>query len=380
MGKAKILTASAGAGKTYQLAYKYVSEIIACPEAYRNILAVTFTNKATEEMKNRILDHLNALAAGKKTPFMEDLLRDFGQFDAQTIRRRAKEARTRILHDYGRFTVLTIDKFFQRIMRAFLKELNLDLNYNIQIETETILENSVDRLVDSISDDARLRKWLLAFTGERLSDSKRWDIRDTIGKLGEEIFKEKDYQASPISKEELEKRMGRALAQNRKIEEQMAGLANQALAIMDEYALRPTDFKGSSRSFALYFETAAKTFAEPSTSARKAADAGPDESWAAAKSPLSKTIDTAKLRLQPILRQMCDLYDRECRRYNTTLLFQQTFRSYALLSDLYEKVLARCDETGDLLLSQTKTSSRSSSRTTRPRSFTKRSAAGSNTS
>ena len=115
MGKAKILTASAGAGKTYQLAYKYVSEIIACPEAYRNILAVTFTNKATEEMKNRILDHLNALAAGKKTPFMEDLLRDFGQFDAQTIRRRAKEARTRILHDYGRFTVLTIDKFFQRI-------------------------------------------------------------------------------------------------------------------------------------------------------------------------------------------------------------------------------------------------------------------------
>lgn len=354
MGKAKILTASAGAGKTYQLAYKYVSEIIACPEAYRNILAVTFTNKATEEMKNRILDHLNALAAGKKTPFMEDLLRDFGQFDAQTIRHRAKEARTRILHDYGRFTVLTIDKFFQRIMRAFLKELNLDLNYNIQIETETILENSVDRLVDSISDDTRLRKWLLAFTGERLSDSKRWDIRDTIGKLGEEIFKEKDYQASPISKEELEKRMGRALAQNRKIEEQMAGLANQALAIMDEYALRPTDFKGSSRSFALYFETAAKTFAEPSTSARKAADAGPDESWAAAKSPLSKTIDTAKLRLQPILRQMCDLYDRECRRYNTTLLFQQTFRSYALLSDLYEKVLARCDETGDLLLSQTK--------------------------
>ena len=122
--QAKILSASAGSGKTYQLAYQYVYEVIENPSCYRQILAVTFTNKATEEMKSRILLEIHKLAAGQPSNYLKNLCEQLG-FSEEEIRKRATEARTKILHDYSHFAVLTIDAFFQRILRAFIKELNM---------------------------------------------------------------------------------------------------------------------------------------------------------------------------------------------------------------------------------------------------------------
>ena len=123
--RAKILNASAGSGKTYQLAYKYVRDVIDQPGLYRHILAVTFTNKATEEMKSRILKEIHRLASGGASPYLGNLCRELS-LDERSVRKRAAEVRSKILHDYSRFTVLTIDTFFQRILRAFIKELGID--------------------------------------------------------------------------------------------------------------------------------------------------------------------------------------------------------------------------------------------------------------
>ena len=150
--RAKILNASAGSGKTYQLAYKYVRDVIDQPGLYRHILAVTFTNKATEEMKSRILKEIHLLASGGESSYLENLCREL-DMDAATVRRRAAEVRSKILHDYSRFTVLTIDTFFQRILRAFIKELGIDLNYNVEIETASVLTKSAD--VRALSEEAQ---------------------------------------------------------------------------------------------------------------------------------------------------------------------------------------------------------------------------------
>ena len=120
MKRAKILSASAGSGKTFQLALKYICDIIERPDAYRNILAVTFTNKATEEMKSRILREIHVLASGKKSDYLDNIREKMG-LSEEKIRSQALIARNKILHDYSRFNVLTIDKFFQRILRAFIK-------------------------------------------------------------------------------------------------------------------------------------------------------------------------------------------------------------------------------------------------------------------
>ena len=150
--RARILNASAGSGKTYQLAYKYVRDVVEQPGRYRHILAVTFTNKATEEMKSRILQEIHALASDAPSGYLALLVRELG-LDERTVRLRAAEARSRILHDYSRFTVLTIDTFFQRILRSFIRELGLDLNYNVEIETASVLQRSADTLVERITDD-----------------------------------------------------------------------------------------------------------------------------------------------------------------------------------------------------------------------------------
>ncbi|MDE6711436.1 MAG: UvrD-helicase domain-containing protein, partial [Alistipes sp.] len=160
--RAKILNASAGSGKTYQLAYKYVRDVVAQPSLYRHILAVPFTNKATEEMKSRILKEIHLLASGGRSAYAGELCRELG-LDAATVRKRAAEARARILHDYSRFTVLTIDTFFQRILRAFIKELGLDLDYNVEIETASVLARSADTLIEAITADRDLLRWMTEF-------------------------------------------------------------------------------------------------------------------------------------------------------------------------------------------------------------------------
>ena len=165
--RAKILNASAGSGKTYQLAYKYVRDVVEQPSIYRHILAVTFTNKATEEMKSRILKEIHLLASGGESSYLENLCREL-DMDAATVRRRAAEVRSKILHDYSRFTVLTIDTFFQRILRAFIKELGIDLNYNVEIETASVLTKSADTLIEQITTDRDLQRWLTDFVQERI--------------------------------------------------------------------------------------------------------------------------------------------------------------------------------------------------------------------
>ena len=204
-----ILSASAGSGKTYRLAYKYVRDVIKyChtkPHLYRAILAVTFTNKATEEMKNRILEKIDELINNPaKSAYMEDLKTEL-KLSQEEIISRARKIQSHILHDYSRFTVLTIDKFFQRILRAFIKELGIDLNYNIELETATLLTKSADSLIEEITTNRDLLGWLTRFVEERIEEGKSWDVRDGILALGNEVFKERNRQSiiSARSREEL---------------------------------------------------------------------------------------------------------------------------------------------------------------------------------
>ena len=143
--RAKILSASAGSGKTYRLAYKYVHDTIKYfyekPYLYRAILAVTFTNKATEEMKSRILKEINDIVQSPaESSYLKNLKRDTGLTEKEIIER-AKTTLSRILHDYSRFTILTIDKFFQRILR--LENAVISSTFSIGISNKTIEDSEI---------------------------------------------------------------------------------------------------------------------------------------------------------------------------------------------------------------------------------------------
>ena len=168
--RAHIITASAGAGKTYQLAYKYIYDALCDrpiegkpfrPDAFEHTLAVTFTNKATQEMKNRILKRLNELATNQDCPYTKRLVHDLGISETM-VRQRAAEVRSAILHNYSRFAIMTNDTFFQRIMRSLVREIGAEPNYAIELDPTSIISRSADAMIAEIDseENGELQQWM----------------------------------------------------------------------------------------------------------------------------------------------------------------------------------------------------------------------------
>ena len=179
MGRIDILSASAGSGKTYRLAYNYIKTLLEEPNNYRHILAVTFTNKATDELKSRILTQLNLLAKGEKSDFDGSLKDD--HYDMELVKRNSATARNLILHDYNNFAVMTIDKFFQRVMRAFIKEIGIELNFNLELHTDSLLDQAADKMLDEVASDKNLYAWIMSYIGDNISEGASWNIKCHCG-------------------------------------------------------------------------------------------------------------------------------------------------------------------------------------------------------
>lgn len=125
-------------------------------------------------MKQRIMGELNALASGTESSYLPQLEEEL-ELTPDLIRRRATEVRTKILHDYSHFCVVTIDKFFQRIIRSFLKELGIDANFTLELQTDSILDSATDRMIEEMAVNEPLREWITRFAEEKIEDNKRWD-------------------------------------------------------------------------------------------------------------------------------------------------------------------------------------------------------------
>ena len=186
-----VFKASAGSGKTFTLAIEYIKLLILNPEAYRGILAVTFTNKATEEMKMRILSQLYGL--WKQLPDSETYMKKLLEEHVGTrehISKQAGKALQLLLDNYHFFRVQTIDTFFQAVLRNLAHELQLNANLRVGLNNEQVVEESVDNLIDSIADDTALRKVVMGYVKERLSNNESWNFIKGIKEFGRNIFKD----------------------------------------------------------------------------------------------------------------------------------------------------------------------------------------------
>lgn len=353
MGNVKLLKASAGSGKTYQLAYEYVRTVVEEPGQYRHILAVTFTNKATEEMKRRIVSEINDLARGMETPYLADLQRDL-KMTPDRIREQALVARTRILHDYSRFAVLTIDKFFQRIIRSFIKELGIDLNFNLELQTGSLLTRASDMLIDEIPFNDALRGWITAFVEEKIGENKKWDVKTELAQLGREVFHERFRRssASQVSKEELENIVSTATAEARSIINSLKSTAKQTLDIIHGNGLEISDFPYGKSGFAGYFLKISEGNIE--TYGGRVKDAlDSDDKWCSKTSTRRAEINALIPRLRPLLRKLCDMYDANHRFLNNVELIRRNYRNFALLADLAKNLETICAADNILHISET---------------------------
>ena len=198
-----VYKASAGSGKTFTLVSEYIRLLIGDPSAYRSILAVTFTNKAAGEMRERVLAHLYGIWKGLpgSQGYKAKIAKELGMAEAD-IARRAYQALRNIVHNFTYFRIETIDSFFQRIMRTLAKELDLAPNLRVSLDDEQLEQIAVDRLVEDLAENSQAMEWIMGFIKERMEDDKDWNVIKGLKDFGRQIFKD-DYKRHRERFEEL---------------------------------------------------------------------------------------------------------------------------------------------------------------------------------
>lgn len=201
-----IYKSSAGAGKTFMLAFNYIDRLFSLSgkNRHREILAVTFTKKATAEMKSRIVNELSKLANGEESDYISMLKKNHVDLSDKMIKTTAENLLIDLLQDYGYFAVTTIDSFFQQIIRSFVRELNLQGAYNLELDGEQIMQKAVDDYFFNIPDnenDPQL-KALKRVIDNNIDNDKNWNPKKEILKLSKEVLKESfQFNQDKVEKE-----------------------------------------------------------------------------------------------------------------------------------------------------------------------------------
>lgn len=255
-----VYKASAGSGKTFTLAVQYIRQLIEDPYSYRRILAVTFTNKATTEMKERILSQLYGIATSLKSSdgYLKEIMKTSNK-SVDEIRKAADTALKNIIHDYSRFRIETIDSFFQSVMRNLARELELGANMTIELNNGDVLSDAVDSMIEKLDRMSPTLYWLLEYIEERIADDKRWNVSSEIKGFGRNIFDEPYIEKGVALREKLKD--SKFIPQYRKklqekresILDTMKGFNEHFQEILNANGLTPADLKNGARGIGSYF-------------------------------------------------------------------------------------------------------------------------------
>ena len=246
-GQAFVYRSSAGSGKTFALTKAYLKLVLLDTSRYHQVLAITFTNDAKDEMKNRILAELTLLAKGENSTMRQAILKDFAAEKVVNIEgvltSRAQTVLNALLHDYSRFNVSTIDHFFAQLIRHLAKELNLNLGYELDIDSQRALNEAVAMLFTAPG--KKLLAWLQEFSLARLEDDKGWDISGNIAALGKKLFQESYLDIEETLAQntgKLEAFIGQLRQTVSRFKRAVTKAAGEAIAIAHTHGLEEKDF------------------------------------------------------------------------------------------------------------------------------------------
>ncbi|MFK7903763.1 MAG: UvrD-helicase domain-containing protein, partial [Chitinophagales bacterium] len=369
-----IYKSSAGSGKTYTLVKEYVNLLVRRPNEFRNILAITFTNKATDEMKGRIIEALSLLSDEKFEGLAKQLAKENPDIPASDIPKNAQTALQNILHNYSEFTVSTIDSFFQRILRANAKELKLPLRYEVEMDRTFVLDQITAHLMLDIGNIDGLTNWLEDFAFSQIEEDKGWNIERNIRELGNQIFIEEVWERlmqedqkaqseheegkKPKSSREIRelryKRLKKIIEQlwgiKRDFEKKLKDWGKEAVDIIEGYGLKMTDFKAGT---AVYFENIQKGVYKRGATLEKIYQ-GNTSAWctktAAKKAIIEQAVHSS---LQDILTESIDYYNTNLIEYTSASEVLKNIYVYGILNDLKDKLRDYRTDNNMMLISDT---------------------------
>ncbi len=357
-GSMLLIKASAGSGKTHRLTGEYLRLLFSGDSQYKHILAVTFTNKATEEMKSRIVKELHTLSSGKKSDYLDQLQKEFSLSETQ-IREKAKSILQSILHDYSAFSINTIDRFFQQTMRAFTREMGLAGGYNIEVDETPMLLEAIDLMLSELDkpENKSLFNWLLMFMKDMIEDGKSWKIENQVYDLSKQLFNEtyksfsnEDHER--ISDKEFLEEYKKMLTQIvRSHENELRELGKKGLALMERFGISYLDFKYKSTSgFLLFTKLANGIFEKPSNRLIAAIDNV--EGCIGNKNAESGIRSAFCEGLNDYLKRIVHLNENDL-LYNTAKSILRNFYTLGILGDIRNRLRALQQENNTLFLSDT---------------------------
>jgi ATP-dependent helicase/nuclease subunit A len=353
-----VYKASAGSGKTFTLVREYIKLLIKKPSDFKHILAITFTNKATEEMKSRILKQLQVLAQGEDLDYAQSLVSQLGHpFDLERIELNAKEAYALILHNYSRFEVSTIDSFFSRILKSFAKELDLPLSYEVEMNTDHALREAKDLVFRSLDENPNLKKWLALYSIDQMEDEKSWNIDSNLERIGKNLFKEA-FQAGLASTqwdlnafEGLIKTIKKECAA---FEELVKQKGRAVVKLIENSGLTFDDFHYGKSGAVNGFYKAADFDIEFHTKTRFVQTLNGDMQWAKKKGPNIDQVESlGASHLLECGHELVDIMETGLVSYNTNKAILKNIYAYGVLEALNEKLVEYRSENNIMLISDT---------------------------
>ena len=357
-----VYKASAGSGKTFTLATEYIRLLVENPQCYRNILAVTFTNKATEEMKMRILSQLYGI--WKQLPESDKYLQNIQEktgLAPNVISERAGLALNNLTHNYNYFRVETIDTFFQSVLRNMARELDLTTNLRIGLNDYQVEELAVDQLIEDLTTTDVMLQWILKYIMENISDDKSWNVIAQIKKFGQNIFKDY-YKEVSIT---LEQKMGEAgffenyttcLRDLRKAaEEYMKEIGESFFDTLEGEGLNVDDLSSKQRGIASFFNKLRKGTFDPSIITTTVANHLENiEKWCPKTNPRRDAVlQVVESSLIQILKCAVEAQEKQWKIFQSSNLTLRHLNQLRLLSSIEKKVREINETENRFLLSDT---------------------------
>ncbi len=357
-----VYKASAGSGKTFTLATEYIRLLVENPQSYRNILAVTFTNKATEEMKMRILSQLYGI--WKQLPESNNYLKNIQEktgLESNVISERAGLSLNNLTHNYNYFRVETIDTFFQSVLRNMARELDLTTNLRIGLNDYQVEELAVDQLIEDLTTTDVMLQWILKYIMENISDDKSWNVIAQIKKFGQNIFKDY-YKEVSIT---LEQKMGEAgffenyttcLRDLRKAaEEYMKEIGESFFDTLEGEGLNVDDLSSKQRGIASFFNKLRKGTFDPSIITTTVANHLENiEKWCPKTNPRRDVVlQVVESSLIQILKCAVEAQEKQWKIFQSSNLTLRHLNQLRLLSSIEKKVREINETENRFLLSDT---------------------------
>ena len=356
MSTLQIYRASAGSGKTHVLTRNYLILAFKNPEKFSGILAVTFTNKAAGEMKERILQELDIIIKQPNNSLhLESIRQNLGNISLENITKRARYLREQVLHNYSHFAVSTIDSFVQKIIRSFSYEIGARTGYRIEMDQRKVIEDISEMLYQQLKADEDLLNWLIKFAHFKISEGENWDFRRDIKSLAKELFNE-EYQklvnegANPVSRQDLQELYPELIKMKTSFEKGIRDIATQVRDVMKQHDIINTYFGRNFNTFRNYFmeSVPAGEYTLKNTLYKMKDD---EEKWFSNNIPdAHKTaMRSAYPALNPLLKRAIDFVERRYTSYVTAQTIMENFYSFAVMADL-NSLLPQYRENNNLLL------------------------------